>query len=268
MSAVSLHRELAVAVTLVQDAGALLLHQRANGLQVGYKAGGEVVTRADLAADRLIRAGLARAFPGDALFTEESADGPARLSARRVWIVDPLDSTSTYAAGGDEFSVSIGLAVDGQPVLGAVFNPARDQLVAGACGHGVALNGYPARVSNAADVRSARLTVSRKEWSRGMSHLATGLRVTPIASMAYKLARVAAGLDDGVFSIKARKEWGTCAGVALVLAGGGRATLLDGSPIAFNRKPLANGAGLVAASAALQPMMRCWLIQHTGQSRD
>jgi myo-inositol-1(or 4)-monophosphatase len=268
MSAMSLDRELAMAVQLVQDAGALLLRQRADGLEVGYKAHGEVVTRADLASDRLIRAGLARAFGGDALFTEESADGPARLSARRVWIVDPLDSTSTYAAGGDEFSVSIGLAIDGQPVLGAVFNPARDQLVAGACGQGVTFNGCPARVSDAHDLSTARLTISRKEWDRGVSNLAGELRVTPIASMAYKLARVAAGLDDGVFSIKTRKEWGTCAGVALVLAGGGRATLLDGSPIAFNRKPLANGAGLVAASAALQPVVRCRLIRHTDQSRD
>jgi myo-inositol-1(or 4)-monophosphatase len=228
-------------------------------VEIRRKANGEVVTGADVAADRLIRAGLADAFPDDALYTEETTDTSDRLASRRVWIVDPLDSTSTYAAGGDEFSVSIGLAIDGQPVLGAVFNPARDQLIAGGSGLGVTLNGDLVNVSRARQLYSARLTTSRKEWERGLRDVVGDLAVTPIASMAYKLARVAAGLDDGVFSTKTRKEWGTCAGVALVLAGGGRATLLDGSPIRFNRSPGASGHGLVAGSSTLQPDLCDWL---------
>ena len=264
MSVASFDRELAVAIELVQEAGAVLRRHRAAGVNVGYKARGEIVTDGDFASDRLIRAGLARAFPNDVLYTEEGAETAARLFARRVWIVDPLDSTSTYATGGDEFSVSIGLAIDGQPVLGVVFNPARDQLVAGARGHAVTLNGCPVRVSSTADLACARLTVSRKEWAGGLDlcNFDSSLSVTPIASMAYKLARVAAGLDDGVFSAKPRKEWGTCAGVALVLAGGGYVTLLDGSAIAFNRVNLANKRGLVAASVALQPVLRRWLVEH------
>jgi myo-inositol-1(or 4)-monophosphatase len=261
MSTISLDRELALAVRVVQDAGAVLLRHRAAGLEVAEKAHGEIVTSADIASDRLIRKKLMRAFPEDAFYTEESADSVARLAARRVWIVDPLDSTSTYAAGGDEFSVSIGLSIDGAPVLGAVFNPARSQLIAGARGQGVMLNGCKVRVSGASELANARLTVSPKEWGRGLSDLGAGLSVTPTASMAYKLARVAAGLDDGVFSTKPRKEWGTCAGVALVLAGGGRATLLDGSAIEFNRGQVGQAPGLVAGSAALQLALRRWLLQ-------
>ena len=116
---------------LVQEAGLTLLRHRANGLEIHHKARGELVTGADLASHRLIRDGLARAFPVDALDTEEAADTPDRLTARRVWIVDPLDSTSACAAGSDEYSVSIGLAVGAQPVLGAVYNPAGDELIAG-----------------------------------------------------------------------------------------------------------------------------------------
>jgi fructose-1,6-bisphosphatase/inositol monophosphatase family enzyme len=69
--------------------------------------------------------------------------------------------------------------------------------------------------------------------------------------MAYKLARVAAGLSDGAFSFKRRREWGTCAGIALVLAAGGRATLLDGTEPAFNRAPGEPPVGLIAAGAGL-----------------
>lgn len=250
-----LDQELAVATRLARAAGAVLRFHQAAPLDVGYKAHGEVVTPADRAADALIRAGLAEAFAGDAIFSEETPDSTARHGNARVWIVDPLDSTSTFAAGGDEYSISIGLALAGKAILGVVYNPARDELFAGYRGHGVALNGAPAHASDVADLARARLTVSRKEWDRGLAQLTTTLPIRPIASMAYKLARVAAGLDDGVFSASPRKEWGTCAGVALVLAAGGVATLRDGGAIRFNRRAPRQPLGLVAAGPSLHPLL-------------
>jgi fructose-1,6-bisphosphatase/inositol monophosphatase family enzyme/glutathione synthase/RimK-type ligase-like ATP-grasp enzyme len=256
-----IERELGVAVQLALEAGAVLRSHRAGPLAVSHKPGGEPVTPADLEADRLIRDGLAAAFPGDAVFSEETPDSPARLAHDRVWIVDPLDATSDYAAGGDEHCVSIGLAVRGRAVLGVVYNPARRELVAGARGLGVTLNGAPAAATDRADLQGARLRVSRKEWRRGLEGriAAGGLPATPMASMAYKLARVAAGLDDGAFSLAPRKEWGTCAGVALVSAAGGQATLLDGSEIGFNRVELRQPLGLVAAGARLHGPLRAAL---------
>jgi myo-inositol-1(or 4)-monophosphatase len=252
-------RELSAATALARDAGATLLRHRAGPLEVGHKAHGEVVTAADLEADAIIRAGLARCFPADAVYSEETADTLERLSKPRVWIVDPLDSTSNYAAGGDEYSVSIGLAVGGRAVLGVVFNPSRDELIAGSIGSGVTLNGRPVQASATPRLASARLTVSRKEWQRGLARVADGLAIVPVASFAYKLARVASGLDDGVFTAIPRKEWGACAGVALVLAASGRATLLDGSPIAFNRPALKQPLGMLAAGSELHPMLLRWL---------
>ena len=251
-----LRLELAIAMDLARAAGAALQRHRAGPLKVGYKARGEIVTAADLESDRIIREGLALAFPADAVYSEETADSERRLSMRRVWIVDPLDSTSNYAAGGDEYCVSIGLAIDGQPVLGAVYSPAQAEMIAGAHGLGVTLNERSVRVSLAQNLPTARLTVSRKEWQRGLCDVCAGLNITPRASLAAKLARVAAGLDDGVFTATPRKEWGTCAGVALVLAAGGRATLLDGSPIRFNRPELKQPMGMLAAGPALHGALR------------
>jgi myo-inositol-1(or 4)-monophosphatase len=248
----SLRDELAVALKLALQAGGALRRHRIDGpLQVMRKPGDEPVTAADLQADAIIRGGLAEAFPADALFTEESPDSLERLANRRVWIVDPLDSTSNYIAGGDEYSLSIGLAIDGQPALGVVYNPTRDELVAGCAGHGVTLNGSRVGATAMAELGQARLTISRKEMQRGLPDGLPTLALRPVASMAYKLARVAAGLDDAAVSFKRRKEWGTCAGVALVLAAGGRATLLDGQPIAFNRSEPTQACGMLAAGAAL-----------------
>jgi myo-inositol-1(or 4)-monophosphatase len=243
----NLDDELHVASRLACEAGVALRHYRAGSVEVHYKAHREPVTPADIQADGIIRAGLTAAFPGDAIYSEESAEPPGRLLASRLWLVDPLDSTSNFIENGDEYCVSIGLACGGWPVLGVVYNPARDELFSGAEGIGITLNGAPVHVSGAADLLSARITVSRKEWRRVLQALPGGLPMLPVASMAYKLARVAAGLDDGVVSMKRRKEWGTCAGVALVRAAGGRATLLDGRDLTFNRREHTQGHGLVAA---------------------
>jgi fructose-1,6-bisphosphatase/inositol monophosphatase family enzyme len=250
-----LEHELTVAKSLALEAGALLLRHREGPIEVRHKPNGEVVTVADTESDALIRAGLASAFPLDAIFSEETADSPDRLSSPRVWIVDPMDGTSNFIERGDEFTVSIGLAVEGRAVLGVVYNPVRDELFAGCEPCGVTLNGAPARASMATDLRSARLAVSRKEWKGGLHELAAELPIAPRASVAYKLARVAAGLDDGMFSAKFRKQWDICAGVALVLASGGRVTLLDGGEIRFNRLELKQPLGMVASGPGIYPVL-------------
>jgi myo-inositol-1(or 4)-monophosphatase len=252
---VPLHRELDTAIWLALKAGEVLRRHRKDGLSIGAKAGGEIVTAADREADALISEGIRASFPGDAVYSEEAEDPVSRLSARRVWIVDPIDATSDYVKGGEEHCVSIGLAIDGAPALGVVYNPARDELYAGFVGGGVTCNGRAVRPSAVARLTDAILEVSRKELMRGLDRRAGSLSIRPSASMAYKLARVAAGLSDGAFSLKRRREWGTCAGVALVLAAGGRATWLDGTPPGFNRGPGEPPVGLIAASAELHPAL-------------
>lgn len=245
-------REVEVAARLARAAGQLLFAMRESGsLDIGSKDRGEVVTSADRAADRLVHQGLAVDFPGDAVYSEETPDSGVRLGQRRVWIVDPLDGTSTYIAGGDEFCVSIGLSVDGQPIVGAIYNPCRDELVAGGIGQGVTLNGVPTRVSDVLRLGKARLSTSRRDVTRNLLPELGAGSLTVVASMAYKLARVSAGLDDATVSALPRKEWGTCAGVALVLAAGGKATLLDGTEIGYNRAALRQPIGMFAAGPAL-----------------
>ncbi len=246
-------RELEVACRLALRAGEVMRRHRAQGLRHRHKVNGEIVTAADLECDALIRGGLAEAFPDDALLSEETSDGPGRLGARRVWIVDPIDGTRDFAQGGDEHVCSIGLAEAGRAVLGVLYNPARDELFAGAMGHGMWLRGRPVAVSETADLREANLTVSRNEWRHGL--LRPQHRVRAIASVAYKLARVAAGLDDGTFSDRPRREWDVCGGIALVRAAGGRVGLLDGRPLRFNRRNVLLSSGLVAAGPALYPAL-------------
>src|SRR5690606_41703444 len=82
------------------------------------KSPGQPVTLVDIAADRLLHEVLLHGRPDDGWLSEESADAADRLRRRRVWIVDPIDGTRSYVARRPEFTISIGLAVDGEIVLG------------------------------------------------------------------------------------------------------------------------------------------------------
>jgi myo-inositol-1(or 4)-monophosphatase len=248
----NLDHEVEIARRLAVEAGAVLRARQSGPIEIRHKERGEIVTSADLASNEVICHGLATAFPGDTICSEENPPVTTLSSNVRVWIVDPLDSTSNYVQHGDEYSLSIGLAINGEAVLGVVYNPSRDELFSGYSGHVVFCNDVPVVCTGSgAEEHQPRLLVSRKEWKRGVSALSGSMLVQPMASMAYKLARVASGKEEAVFSLKTRKPWGTCAGTALVLAAGGRVTSLDAEPLAFDCRGPHTFNGIVAAKRNL-----------------
>jgi 3'-phosphoadenosine 5'-phosphosulfate (PAPS) 3'-phosphatase len=118
----TLGRELAAACTAAR-AGGLAAMRHYGSATAQLKAGGSPVTLADHAANAAILQSLRAEFPGDAILSEETTDSPERLSAERVWIVDPLDGTKEFLAQNGEFSIMVGLSVGGRAVAGAVYAP-------------------------------------------------------------------------------------------------------------------------------------------------
>ena len=234
---------------------------RPGAVAAAAKAGGRgPVTE----ADRQVDEALARILPreDEGWLSEESQDDQRRLSRRRVWAVDPLDGTKEFVEGVPEWCVSVGLVEDGRAVAGGIANPATGECVLGALGHGVTYNGRPARVSDRQDVHGALVLASRSEVGRGDWDRYRGapFTVRPMGSIAYKMALVAAGLADATWTLAPKHEWDVAAGVALVLAAGGRVRTLDGSPLVFNQpRPWLSGLaaypeGLAAGLApALTP---------------
>jgi myo-inositol-1(or 4)-monophosphatase len=224
---------------------------------VGRKAGGDQVTAADHAIDETLRRVLPNADEG--WLSEETADDPIRLERRRVWVVDPLDGTQEFVAGIPEWCVSIGLVEDGVPVAGGVCNPATNELILGSVGAGVTLNGRPVAARECRELRGAEVLASRSEVRRGeWEDAGAPFRVTPMGSVAYKLARVAAGLTDATWTLSPKHEWDVAGGAALVLAAGGVIRTLEWEPPVFNRrKPWLSG--LVATPASLSEAVRSYL---------
>jgi 3'-phosphoadenosine 5'-phosphosulfate (PAPS) 3'-phosphatase len=117
-------------------AAVILAYYDARTATAYTKGDGSPVTDADLASDRVIRETISRAFPADALLTEEGASDHARLGNRRCWIVDPIDGTAQYVARTGLFDVMIALCVDGRPAVAVTVQPVVDRIQAAVAGSG------------------------------------------------------------------------------------------------------------------------------------
>jgi myo-inositol-1(or 4)-monophosphatase len=204
------------------------------GRQESTRPRRELVREAELGISHAIREALQQ--PGEGWLCEEHADDRARLGCEVVWIVDPVDGTIEFINGLPEWSISIGLAIDGNAVAGGIFNPETGELFLGSLSEGVAYNGKPARATARTTIDGAGVLASRQEYTRGewdrFKHEPFSIR--PVGSVAYKLALVSAGLTDATWTLSPKHEWDVAAGVALVKAAGGRAALPTGAEVKFN----------------------------------
>ncbi|HEY4242403.1 MAG TPA: 3'(2'),5'-bisphosphate nucleotidase CysQ [Kofleriaceae bacterium] len=249
-------RELAAASRIARAGGAIVRAMYELGdIAVDRKADDSPVTAADRAANAEILAMLGEDFPADAVLSEEEADSPARLSASRVWIVDPLDGTRDFVARTGQFSVHVALAVDGRAVVGAVYQPIAGALYAAAAGLGAWLDvddgaRSPLRVSSR--VASLRVGTSRLNAVGALGAFISSSGVTPFAMGAStKHCALAAGeLDACVNLSPGEQEWDTCAPEVVVREAGGTVTDGDGRPFRYNQRDLAHHRGSLFSNGA------------------
>lgn len=230
-------------ITIVEEAGRAIMSYYEDSFSVFEKSPDNPVTDADLAADTLLKTRLLTLIPDAGWLSEETADTHERLDKEVCWVVDPLDGTKEFVQGIPEFTVSVALVKDGEPVLAVILNPATDELFHASRGDGSEYEGARSRVSQRKNLVGARIEASRSERMRGeFEPFESVVNVQTMGSIAYKLARVSAGLVDGTWSRGPKNEWDICAGVLLIVEAGGCCVDLDDNPICFNRAhPKVNG---------------------------
>jgi myo-inositol-1(or 4)-monophosphatase len=250
-------KELDLAIEAAREAGAIIRSLYGTGVPAVEKGdrGDSPLTAADTLANDALRREIAAAFPDDGWLSEESQDTARRLGKRRVWIVDPLDGTKEFLRTIPELAVCVALVEDGVPIVGVTYNPIREEMFAAARGLGAECNGAPIRVSEVTELRDAVLLASRSETERGEWDGFHGrFRIEACGSVAYKLARIAAGQADATFSLTPKNEWDICSSACVVECAGGRMTDLTGQPLRYNR---ANPRleGLVASNGLLHDQL-------------
>jgi len=216
-----------------------------------YKSGHDPVTEADTALDAVLRKTLLR--DGEGWLSEETADDLSRLNYERVWVVDPLDGTREFVEGIPEFCVSIALVERGRPVAGGICNPATNEVFLGSIESGLEFNGAAVRASQRKSLSGATVLASRSETKRGewKNFGDAPFKVKPMGSVAYKLARVAAGLEDITFTLTPKHEWDVAGGAALILSADGCVRTLADTDLVCNQKN-ALISGLIACGPGLK----------------
>jgi 3'(2'), 5'-bisphosphate nucleotidase len=207
---------------IAETAGRLLVDLRNSRLFTGKALG----KAGDQIANAFIMESLRVNRPNDAVLSEEERDSAIRLSASRVWIVDPLDGTREYGEARADWAVHVALAIDGVATLGAV-----------------ALPGLPLTLSSDEPLSrphhtgKLRMVVSRTRPAAEAVAVAEalGAELIPMGSAGAKAMAVVRGEADIYLHSGGQYEWDSCAPVAVAKAAGLHTSRIDGSPLRYNQ---------------------------------
>jgi 3'(2'), 5'-bisphosphate nucleotidase len=230
-------------------------------LRTAFPDAPDLKDRADRAAHETILGVLARFRPDDAVLSEEGVDDPVRLSADRVWIVDPLDGTKEYAQGRHDWAVHVALwqRAAGDLTDGVVALPGVGEVLASDAVSGPA-GSLPPR---------PRFAVSRSratELTLGVAEDLDG-ELVPLGSAGFKVAAVVRGEVDAYVHTGGQYEWDSAAPVAVARAAGLHASRVDGSPLLYNR-PDPSLPDLVVCRPELADRVLSAVARRTGERVD
>ena len=232
---------------IAREAGALILEVYAGAFEVRGKADLSPVTEADERAERCITPALQALDPAVPVVAEEAtARGESPAVGRRFWLVDPLDGTREFVSRNGEFTVNIALIEDGAPVLGVVYEPVADRLVAGVVGQGAWLEAHGARRAIECRRPAAEglvLACSRSHGDEPALAAWLGQRTVRqrmAVGSSLKFGLLAAGQADIYPRLGRTMEWDTAAGHAVLRAAGGEVRDLAGVPLRYGKPGFEN----------------------------
>ena len=256
----SFDKELSAALSAASRAGELIRREY-EAFAAIPDAPADISTHVDKASQQLILDFLHARFPDDALCAEESTPALQNVPhvGARAWVVDPIDGTRGFARKTGQFSVMIGLLIDGRPAVGVVLEPVQQRVTYASTGGGcwTRLGDGPASRC----VVSGR--ISPDEWMLVQSWSKPGVRSKPVEQLSpasvvetysggVKLAMVARGEADIYANTYEKfRDWDVCAGEILVAEAGGRVTDLAGGEIAYQALDFGQTRGLLATNGAI-----------------
>lgn len=222
--------------------------------EVWMKGGVSPVSEADYAVDAFLKATLRAARPDYGWLSEETIDTPDRLSARRTFVVDPIDGTRAFIDGRDVWCISIAVVEDGRPLAGVLDCPARGEVFVAGAGRGATLDGAPIRV------RAPGVPLSVAGPDRMVATLPPAFRPPRqhpyVPSLAYRVAMVACGRIDATFVKANSHDWDLAAADLLLAEAGGKVVDTDGAVLRYADADPSHGLLAAGSGALLDEMVR------------
>ena len=239
-----------------RDAGQIALSYFRKDPEVWMKAGNSPVSEADYAVDRYLREVLTAARPDYGWLSEETADTAARLSARRTFVIDPIDGTRAFIEGVDVWCVSVAVVEEGRSIAGVLDCPARRECFWAAKGDGAWRDGTVLTVRSPADkLRIAgpkpMMDSLPAEWQERVTRRAY------VPSLAYRIAMIADGNLDGTFVKPHAHDWDIAAAALILEEAGGRIADPTGASPPFARAKVSHGPLAAGSGPLLEAMIAC-----------
>lgn len=236
MNDVTTEELLAAADAIATEAGALTLKHFRRLDAVERKADESPVTIADRETESAMRAAIAARFPDHGIFGEEH--GAEGLERPFVWVLDPIDGTKTFIAGGPLFGTLVAVLKDGHPIAGVIRMPQLGESFTGGASLGSRFNGTPIRCRRSVAVEDAylcyndlhRILTEEPEKTRRLLSLGRYQRPT---SDCYPYAQLAAGWVDGVVDL-GLQPYDYLPLVGVIEGAGGLITDWQGAPLSLN----------------------------------
>lgn len=241
--------DLALLKDAAREAALIAMRYFTHSPEVWMKEGQSPVSEADYAVDRFLRETLLSARPDYGWLSEETADGDARLSARRTFVVDPIDGTRAFLAGRSTWCVSVAVVEDGVSLCGVLDCPAKNSIFSAGRGGGAWQDGRAISVRKPPE---RPIVGGPKSLISGLPHdLRARLPDVPyIPSLAYRIAIVANGEFDATFVKPNSRDWDLAAADIILREAGGKILDHTGQPPRYAGRETAHRA-LVAGSGAL-----------------
>lgn len=212
---------------------------RSAASDVHVKGLADFVTEVDMGVQSFLKTRLENMYP-DVQFMSEEKDNKDIDFKGKVWILDPIDGTTNLIHDYHMSAVSLGLAENGEPTLGIVYNPFTDEMFYAKKGFGAYLNGNLIHVSTAEKLSQSLISVGTSPYRKELADSNFDLikkfflkseDIRRSGSAALDLCYTACGRIDGYFE-QNLKPWDYCAGIAILREAGGRVTdMADGEPI-------------------------------------
>lgn len=234
-----------LALQCARSAGELSLKRMKEPFTVEYKtSASDLVTAVDKEVEKHVIHMILERFPDHGILGEESTFKGDYHQSDTLWVIDPIDGTTNFVHQQINFSVSIAVYHKGEGLIGAVYDPSRDELFYAVKGEGAYLNERPLRLERVVTLEEALLCTSvfwnKRAEQMGIDQIVKklagkvrGMRL--LGSAALEMSYVAAGRLDGYVSMSLN-AWDFGAGRIIVEEAGGKVTTMMGAPLPFDQK--------------------------------
>ncbi len=237
---------------MAKDAGKIAkAHYDLNASAIWNKSNNSPVTDADIAVNSFLLTALMAARPDYGWLSEETKDDGSRRTAKRVFVVDPIDGTRAFIKRRPDFVVSLAVITKDGPVAGALYNPLTEELFEAYEGGGAKYNGAPISVSDCEGISGCKMIgydfkFTAKKWPSMICEARN--------SMAYRIGLVAAGKADATVAFTPKSDWDLAAAEVIAREAGAVITDIDGMPLQYNHDTTEN-SGVICAGPRLYPKL-------------